>query len=146
MQASERLSLDSKGSLEMSDPPTVEPDGPNDAGHWFRDKFVIRQPRMPSRKMPLDCEPRPVVELLLDGRVPASRKAMLGLAAAYLASPIDLIPDFIPVIGYADDAVVVVLALRAVARRAGPEALRRHWPGSTDALAAVCQLAGVRAG
>ncbi|QBR90908.1 DUF1232 domain-containing protein [Nocardioides euryhalodurans] len=70
---------------------------------------------------------------------------LLGLLA-YLAMPIDLVPDVIPVIGYADDAVVVVLALRAVARRAGPEALRRHWPGSADGLAAVGQLTGVRVG
>jgi len=54
---------------------------------------------------------RLVVELLADGRVPASRKAILGLAAAYVASPIDLIPDFVPLISRVDDVAVVVVAL-----------------------------------
>lgn len=48
------------------------------------------------------------------------------LLRIYLASPIDLVPDFLPVIGYADDAVVVALVLRSVVRRAGREALARH--------------------
>jgi uncharacterized membrane protein YkvA (DUF1232 family) len=61
---------------------------------------------------------------------------------AYLLMPIDLVPDFIPVLGYADDAVVVALALRSVVRAAGPEALDRHWSGSEAGLAAVRRLAG----
>lgn len=52
-------------------------------------------------------------------------------------------PDFIPVVGYADDAVVVVLALRSVVRAAGPEALDRHWPGTTDGLTTLKRLAGL---
>ncbi|MFC6158271.1 YkvA family protein [Kribbella jiaozuonensis] len=67
----------------------------------------------------------------------------LWLLLTYLALPIDLVPDFIPVIGYADDAVVVALALRSVTRRAGPEALEKHWPGTPDGLAAVRRLAGL---
>jgi uncharacterized membrane protein YkvA (DUF1232 family) len=54
---------------------------------------------------------RLVLDLLLDGRVPASRKALLGLAAAYIASPLDLIPDFVPVISRLDDVAVIVIAL-----------------------------------
>jgi uncharacterized membrane protein YkvA (DUF1232 family) len=54
-----------------------------------------------------------------------------------------VVPDFIPVIGYADDAVVVALALRSVVRRAGPEAIERNWPGTPDGLAAVLRLARV---
>jgi uncharacterized membrane protein YkvA (DUF1232 family) len=65
----------------------------------------------------------------------------LWLLLGYLALPIDLVPDFIPVIGYADDAVIVVLALRSVTRRAGPEALERHWPGTPEGLAAIRRLA-----
>lgn len=54
---------------------------------------------------------RLIVELLADGRVPASRKAVLALAAAYLASPVDLIPDFIPLVSRLDDVAVVIIAL-----------------------------------
>ncbi|MFN8621988.1 MAG: DUF1232 domain-containing protein [Chloroflexota bacterium] len=54
---------------------------------------------------------RLLMELLADGRVPASRKAILGLAAAYVASPIDLIPDFVPVISRVDDVAVTIVAL-----------------------------------
>lgn len=61
----------------------------------------------------------------------------------YLISPIDLIPDFIPVLGYADDALVVVIALRFATRRAGSEAITRHWPGTLAGLAAVLCLAGL---
>jgi uncharacterized membrane protein YkvA (DUF1232 family) len=68
----------------------------------------------------------------------------LWLLLIYLAVPIDLIPDFIPVIGYADDAIIVALALRSVARRAGSQALHRHWPGSPAGLTAVMRAAGIR--
>jgi len=64
------------------------------------------------------------------------------LLIGYLASPIDLIPDFVPIIGYADDVVIVALVLRSVARRADPAALTRHWPGSPEGLALVMRLAG----
>lgn len=64
----------------------------------------------------------------------------LWLLLAYLAMPIDLIPDFIPVLGYADDAILVAFVLRSVIRRAGPEAVARHWPGSEEGLRAVRRL------
>lgn len=67
----------------------------------------------------------------------------LWLLLAYLAMPIDVVPDFIPVLGYADDAIVIALTLRSVVRHAGPEALERHWPGTPEGLAAVFRLAGV---
>ncbi len=70
----------------------------------------------------------------------------LWLLLGYLAFPIDLVPDFIPVLGYADDAIVVALALRSVARRAGADTLRRHWPGTSEGLTAVLRLAGVTPG
>jgi uncharacterized membrane protein YkvA (DUF1232 family) len=57
--------------------------------------------------------------------------------------PFDVIPDFIPVLGYADDAILAILVLRSVVRRAGPDAIRRHWPGTPDGLAAVARAAGV---
>ncbi|MFI5733472.1 YkvA family protein [Kribbella sp. NPDC051587] len=78
-----------------------------------------------------------------DRTLPRGVRVRLWLLLAYLALPFDLVPDFIPVIGYADDAVIVALALRSVTRRAGPAALDRHWPGSPDGLAAVRRLVGI---
>jgi uncharacterized membrane protein YkvA (DUF1232 family) len=81
--------------------------------------------------------------LAVDRSQPAGVRVRLGLLLAYLATPIDLIPDFIPVLGYADDAIIVTIALRSVARRTGIDELRRHWPGTEDGFAAVCRLTGV---
>ena len=64
----------------------------------------------------------------------------LWLVAALVASPIDFLPEFLPVIGPADDIFFVALVLRSVVRRAGPEAIRRHWPGSPDGLAALWKI------
>ncbi|WP_238164405.1 YkvA family protein [Kribbella pittospori] len=79
--------------------------------------------------------------LAADPTLPRGVRVRLWLLLAYLALPFDLVPDFIPVIGYADDAVIVAFALRSVTRRAGTEALDRHWPGSPNALAAIRRLA-----
>jgi uncharacterized membrane protein YkvA (DUF1232 family) len=75
--------------------------------------------------------------LLADDRVPRGRKVLLGVALGYLAVPVDLVPDFIPVAGQLDDAVVVWLAIRAVTRGAGPDVVRELWPGPPESLAAV---------
>jgi uncharacterized membrane protein YkvA (DUF1232 family) len=80
-----------------------------------------------------------------DRTMPASTRWKLAALLVYLASPIDLVPDFVPIVGYADDAVIVLLAVRSVARRAGPEALERHWPGTAEGLAVLQRLAGVGA-
>jgi uncharacterized membrane protein YkvA (DUF1232 family) len=81
--------------------------------------------------------------LSVDRTLPRSVRGRVYLAFGYLALPIDLIPDFLPVIGYADDAVIVALLLRAVVKRAGPEALVRHWPGTPDGLAVLAGLVRV---
>jgi uncharacterized membrane protein YkvA (DUF1232 family) len=60
---------------------------------------------------------------------------------AYLSVPIDLVPDFIPVIGQLDDVIVAALALRYALRAGGPDLLREHWPGPEESLAAVVRLA-----
>jgi uncharacterized membrane protein YkvA (DUF1232 family) len=65
--------------------------------------------------------------------------AVLG----YLALPFDLIPDVVPVVGYADDAIVVVLTLRSVVRTSGLAAVERHWPGTADGLTVVRRLSGL---
>jgi uncharacterized membrane protein YkvA (DUF1232 family) len=64
----------------------------------------------------------------------------------YLLLPIDLVPDFIPVIGYADDAIVVALVLRFATRHAGADALGRHWPGTPQGLQALRALTGLDRG
>jgi uncharacterized membrane protein YkvA (DUF1232 family) len=87
---------------------------------------------------------RLVRRLAADGTLPRGVRVRLWLLLAYLLMPIDLVPDFVPVLGYADDAVVVALALRSVVRRAGAEALTRHWPGDPPGLEVVSRLAGVR--
>jgi uncharacterized membrane protein YkvA (DUF1232 family) len=86
---------------------------------------------------------RLVRRLAADGSLPRGVRVRLWLLLAYLLMPIDLVPDFVPVLGYADDAVVVALALRAVVRRAGTDALTRHWPGEPAGLEVVSRLAGL---
>lgn len=78
-----------------------------------------------------------------DGAVPRGARVRLWLYLAYLLFPLDLIPDFIPFIGYADDVVITVLALRSVVRRAGRDALSRNWPGTPAGLETVLGLAGL---
>lgn len=86
---------------------------------------------------------RLVTRLACDRGVPLSVRLRLWALLAYLAMPIDLVPDFIPVLGYADDAIVVALVLRSVARRAGKAKLAEHLPGTTEGLAAVERLARI---
>lgn len=69
-----------------------------------------------------------------DSRVPRVRRLSLLALVAYLALPFDLVPDFIPVLGALDDALLVVLVLRGVARAAGPELVVEHWPGPPRGL------------
>jgi uncharacterized membrane protein YkvA (DUF1232 family) len=78
-----------------------------------------------------------------DRSLPRGVRVRLWLLLAYLAIPIDVIPDFIPVLGHADDAIIVTAVLRSVVRRAGLEALHRHWPGTDDGLYAVIRLCGL---
>jgi uncharacterized membrane protein YkvA (DUF1232 family) len=88
---------------------------------------------------------RLVRRLAADGTLPRGVRVRLWLLLAYLALPIDLVPDFIPVLGYADDAVVVALVLRSVVRRSGADAVTRHWPGTPEGLAALNRLVGLPA-
>jgi uncharacterized membrane protein YkvA (DUF1232 family) len=87
-----------------------------------------------------------IARLIRDPRVPGRSKAFAILAAGYLLSPIDLIPDFIPVIGETDDVLVVVLALHSLIRAAGRDVVLEHWDGSQDILEIVEQAVDVVAG
>jgi uncharacterized membrane protein YkvA (DUF1232 family) len=79
--------------------------------------------------------------LLADPRVEWWRKALLVLVIVYLASPIDLVPDFIPVAGQLDDAILVVIALRVLLRGSGPRLLAEHWPGPRQSLLVILRFA-----
>jgi uncharacterized membrane protein YkvA (DUF1232 family) len=85
---------------------------------------------------------RLVRDLARDDAVPAGMRRRLGLLLAYLAFPIDLVPDVIPVLGYADDVIIVAFVLRSALRSAGNDALERHWRGTPEGLAVVRQLTG----
>ena len=79
--------------------------------------------------------------LLGDREVPARCKLALGALVLYLASPIDLVPDFVPVIGVLDDAIIVALTLRWIVREAGPERVQRHWRGTPRGLELLLRVA-----
>jgi uncharacterized membrane protein YkvA (DUF1232 family) len=79
--------------------------------------------------------------LVRDERVPVRSKLLLVALAGYLALPVDLIPDFLPGIGYVDDVLVVAFALRAILRAAGSTVIEDNWPGSAESLAVVLRLA-----
>jgi uncharacterized membrane protein YkvA (DUF1232 family) len=81
-----------------------------------------------------------VKRLLADPRVPRRHKLALALLAGYLVMPLDLVPDFIPVAGQLDDAILVTLVLRRVLRGNG-ELVRAHWPGPAPSLAVVLRMA-----
>ena len=87
---------------------------------------------------------RLVRRLVADPLVPRAVRVWLTVLLVYLVLPIDLIPDFIPVIGYADDAIIVAIVLRFATKHAGAEALDRHWPGTPQGLRALRVLAGLR--
>ena len=80
--------------------------------------------------------------LTRDPCVPRRRSLLVAGLALYLASPIDLVPDFIPVVGQLDDAILVALVLRLIVRDCGPGTLEAHWPGPPASLSTVLKLAG----
>ena len=82
-------------------------------------------------------------DLAKDPRVPRGAKIVLAVAGIWLISPIDLLPEFIPVLGPLDDAVVAALALRYLIRRAGLDVVREHWRGDRATLAAILRAARI---
>ena len=79
--------------------------------------------------------------LMRDPRVPLRAKVVLGATALYLAMPIDVIPDFVPIAGSLDDAIVAAFALRFVVRASSPEIVAEHWPGDPATLRRILWLA-----
>lgn len=108
--------------------------------------LVIARPRdmdLDEAKRFLPDVIRLVRRLAGDPNVSKGVRRRLMLLLAYLASPLDLVPDFIPVLGYADDVIAVAIVLRSVVRSAGRGAVEANWGGSPKGLAVVQRLAGV---
>jgi uncharacterized membrane protein YkvA (DUF1232 family) len=105
--------------------------------------LAIRRPKGDLLKASLRLLPdllRLLRRLTTNRDLPTGVRVRVALLFVYLAMPIDVIPDFIPILGFADDAIVVVLILRSVCRRVSVEELRAAWPGTDDGFAALCQL------
>jgi uncharacterized membrane protein YkvA (DUF1232 family) len=81
--------------------------------------------------------------LFRDRRVGLPAKIVVGIAGLWLASPIDLIPEFIPIVGSLDDAIVAALALRFVLNSTDGAVVREHWHGDPATLARLMRLASV---
>src|SRR6266487_6681801 len=108
--------------------------------------LLVGKPKGPLLKEALRLLPdllRLLRRLASDRSLPRGVKVRLWLLLAYLAIPVDVVPDFLPVVGYADDTIIVAAVLRSVVRRVGLEPIRRHWPGTEDGLAAVVRLCGL---
>jgi uncharacterized membrane protein YkvA (DUF1232 family) len=84
-----------------------------------------------------------VRRLAADERVPRRNRLALAALGAYLVMPFDVIPDFVPIVGYLDDAILVVLVLRSVVRAAGRPVLLQHWPGRPRGLQSLCRALAV---
>jgi uncharacterized membrane protein YkvA (DUF1232 family) len=82
--------------------------------------------------------------LVGDPRVPRGSKVLLAVGAVWVASPIDLVPEFIPVLGPLDDAVVAALILRHVLRTAGRDVVAEHWRGDPATLEKLLRLSRSR--
>jgi uncharacterized membrane protein YkvA (DUF1232 family) len=87
---------------------------------------------------------RLVGRLARDRTIPRRTRALLWVLVAYLALPVDLVPDVVPVLGYADDLLAVRLVLRRVVRVSDTGTLERNWPGTEDGMRALRRLLGVR--
>ncbi|MDD4223867.1 MAG: DUF1232 domain-containing protein [Candidatus Cloacimonetes bacterium] len=75
-----------------------------------------------------------LTRVVLDKRVPTKRKLMLGGVIAYVMLPLDIIPDFIPILGSVDDLVLVVMGLNMLLNETDPKVLEDNWSGDGDVL------------
>lgn len=103
----------------------------------------LAKPNAPSARDAVRLIPdivRLVRRIAADRSLPRGVRVRLWLLLGYLAFPIDLVPDVIPGLGYVDDVVIVAAVLRSVVRRAGPDAVRRHWPGTLAGLSTLWRL------
>lgn len=109
--------------------------------------LVVNKPSSTTAKDALLLAPdclRLLRGLATDRSVSLGTRLTMWLLIGYLACPIDLVPDFLPVIGYADDIIIVAIALRSVVRRTGIETLERHWPGTPEGFDTLLRIAGMK--
>ena len=83
--------------------------------------------------------------LVKDPALPTPAKVALVAAAVYLASPIDLVPDFIPLVGYIDDLLLAAIILDGLLNYVDRDLVLRYWPGSDRSLDALARSARVLA-
>jgi uncharacterized membrane protein YkvA (DUF1232 family) len=87
-----------------------------------------------------------ILRLVRDPRVSGRTKSVLAAVVVYLVSPIDLVPDFIPLLGYFEDVLLVAIVLDGLLNYVDRAALLDHWPGDARSLDRVCRIAGRIAG
>jgi uncharacterized membrane protein YkvA (DUF1232 family) len=106
--------------------------------------YVLRPKGVPAREL-LRLIPdllRLLRSVIVDRSAPLDVRLVLIGLLAWIVSPIDLIPEFIPVLGPLDDVVVAVIAMRYVRRRIGVEDLRMRWSGTDDGFALLLRAIG----
>lgn len=86
-----------------------------------------------------------IYRLMRDSRVPVQNKVLLGTAVAYILSPIDIVPDFIPLLGQVDDILAVALVLKGLFEAAGEEVVLEHWDGPEGLLDIINSILNVAA-
>ncbi len=123
----------SEGQSRVRPDEVLPPDGKSLQGRQLVQDAILMMPNIVKL----------VARLLKDPRVPRRAKITLGLAAAYVASPIDLIPEVIPVIGWADDVLIIMFAIDSLIDRAGEEIVEELWDGPGDLLALVRDVVGL---
>lgn len=123
----------SEGQSRVRPDEVLPPDGRSLQGRQLMQDAVLMMPNLVKL----------VARLLKDPRVPRRAKITLGIAAAYVASPVDLIPEMIPVIGWADDVLIIMFALDSLIHRAGDDVVEELWDGPGDLLALVRDIVGL---
>lgn len=84
-----------------------------------------------------------LVSLIADSEVSNGDKVLLGAAVVYVASPVDIVPDFIPVLGQVDDIYLVALCLLRLLNHSGEAKLRQYWDGPEDIVALLHRITGL---
>ena len=106
--------------------------------------FLLRPKGVPVRDLVrvIPDAVRLIRSVIGDGTAPLDTRVVLVLLLVWIISPIDLIPEFIPVLGPLDDVVVAIVAMRYVRRRLGPDDLRRRWQGTPEGFALLRRAIG----